>query len=184
MSIPTSTRGVLGHFSEPKELLDAARKMRDSEYTHFDVMTPFPVHGMDEAMGLGRSWVPYATAVLAFLGILAAQAMINYIMVFDWPMIFGGKPFFSWPAWIPITFELMVLFACVGSAIIAIWAGKRFTTPQPPPLAIKTGATVDRFVVWISATDPKFDAGATRVFVESLGASGVKVVNGEEGTHA
>jgi hypothetical protein len=184
MSNPTSTRGILGQFAEPKEALEAAEKVRDSEYTHFDFLTPFPVHGMDAAMGLGRSWVPWITAVLAFLGILSAQALINYVMVYDWPMVFGGKPFFSWPAWIPITFELMVLFACVGSAIIAIWAGKRFTTPQPPPLAIKSDATVDKFVVWISATDPKFDASATRAFVESLGAKGVQLVDAEEGTHA
>jgi hypothetical protein len=143
------------------------------------MLTPFPVHGMDEAMGLGRSWIPWVTAGLAFLGILCAQAMMNYIMVWDWPMNFGGKPFFAWPAFIPITFELMVLFAAIGSAVVAIWAGKRFTTPQPSPMTVATGATVDKFVVWISATDPKFSGEAAVAFVKSLGAHGVRLVDAE-----
>ena len=182
MSFPTSTRGVLGRFVTPDDALAAAAKVRDSEYTHFDVLTPFPVHGMDEAMGLKRSWIPWATAALALTGILAAQSMMNYIMVFDWPMNFGGKPNASWPSFVPITFEIMVLFAAIGSAVVAIVAGKRDTIPQPPPLLIKTGATVDRFVVWISATDPKFADETTVDFVKSLGAQDVQLVDGDAPT--
>ena len=176
MSFPTSTRGVLGCFADPDSALEAARKVRDSEYSHFDFLTPFPVHGMDEAMGVKRSWVPWLTAVLAVAGIVAAQGMMNYIMVLDWPMNFGGKPFASWPAFVPITFELMVLFAAIGTALIAIWAGKRDTVPQPPPMVHETGATIDKFVVWISATDPKFDEAPAVAFVRSLGASEVRSV--------
>jgi hypothetical protein len=139
---------------------------------------------MDEAMGVKRSWVPFFTALLAFLGILAAQGLINYVMVVAWPMNFGGKPFFSWPAFIPITFELMVLFGAIGSAIIAIWAGKRDTIPQPPAMAIETGATIDKFVVWISATDPRFDANEAKTFVASLGAHGVEIVDAKGDSHA
>ena len=180
MIAPTSARGVLGHFLSPDEALAAACKVRDSDYRHFDFLTPFPVHGMDEAMGLKRSWVPLATAALAVTGIAAAQFMMNYIMVVDWPMNFGGKPFFAWPSFVPVTFELMVLFAAIGTAIIAVAAGKRDTVPQPPAMLIKTGATVDRFVVWISATDPKFDDEEVVSFVESLGAEGVKLVDIQE----
>jgi hypothetical protein len=184
MKFPTSTRGVIGQFATPDEALDAARKVRDSEYSHFDFLTPFPVHGMDEAMGEGRSWIPFATALLAFFGILTAQAMMNYIMIFDWPMNFGGKPFNAWPSFVPVTFELMVLFAAIGTAVIAIWAGKRDTIPQLPAMVIDTGATVDKFVVWISATDPRFDANRAREFVTSLGAHGVRIVDEKGGDHA
>ena len=183
-AFPASTRGVLGQFSLPDEALVAAAKVRDKGYTHFDVLTPFPVHGMDEAMGLGRSWVPWVTAGLAFLGILSAQAMMNFIMVIDWPMNFGGKPAFAWPAFVPITFELMVLFSAVGSAITAVIAGKVDTIPQPPPMAIETGASKDKFVVWISATDPRFDPKEAQSFVESLGAHGVRLVEVKEERHA
>jgi hypothetical protein len=184
MKFPTSTRGVLGQFATPDEALEAARKVRDSEYSHFDMLTPFPVHGMDEAMGEKRSWVPFFTALLAFFGILGAQVLMNYIMVFDWPMNFGGKPFFAWPSFVPITFELMVLFAAIGTAVIAIWAGKWNTIPQPPAMAIETGATVDKFVIWISATDPKFDANRAKEFVASLGAHGVRIVDEKGGSDA
>jgi hypothetical protein len=78
----------------------------------------------------------------------------------------------------------MVLFAAIGTAVIAIWAGKRDTVPQPPAMVIDTGATVDKFVVWISATDPEFDAERVRTFVETLGAHGVRVVDEKGGSHA
>ena len=183
MSIKLSSKGVLGHFYSPDEALAAAARVRDAEYSHFDILTPFPVHGMDQAMGLKRSWVPWATAALALTGIVAAQALMNWIMVIEWPMNFGGKPFWAWPSFIPITFELMVLFGAIGTAIIAIRAGKRDTIPQPPAMLIKTGATVDRFVVWISATDPRFDEQKVVAFVESIGALDVHLVNKED-SHA
>lgn len=179
MMFPTSKRGVVGSFFEPDEALEAATKVRDSKYTHFDFLTPFPIHGMEEAMGQKPSWIPWVTAVLAFAGIFAAQALMNYVMVYDWPMNFGGKPFWSWPSWVPITFEAMVFFAAIGSAVVAIVAGKRETVPQPPPLLIETGATVDRFVLWISATDPRFDDEEAVAFLESIGAAEVRLVDAE-----
>ena len=181
---PTSTRGVLGHFLTPDAALQAAARVRESEWTHFDLLTPFPIHGMEEAMGQGRSWIPRVTGVLAALGIAAALAMQTYVMVFAWPMNYGGKPFFAWPAFVPITFEAMVFFAAIGSAIVAIIAGKRDTVPQPPPMAIETGATVDRFVLWISATDPRYDEGQALEFARSIGALEVRAVDAASGAAA
>jgi hypothetical protein len=102
-------------------------------------------------------------------------------MVWDWPMNFGGKPHASWPAFVPITFELMVLCAAIGSAIVAVVAGKKDTVPQPPPLQA-TGATLDRFVLWISATDPKWQTGTAQSFVRALGADDVRLVHAEGGS--
>ncbi len=174
---PTSTTGILGHFYEPADALTAAAKVRDAGWRHFDFLTPFPIHGMEDAMGQKRSWIPYVTAVLALGGIVFAQALQNYVMIWDWPMNFGGKPFAAWPAFIPITFEAMVFWAALGTAVVAIIAGKTDTIPQPPPLLVKTGATVDRFVLWISATDPNWDAAKAEAFVRSLGADGVRLVD-------
>jgi hypothetical protein len=178
---PDTTTGILGDFYEPDDALAAAAKVRDAGWTHFDMLTPFPVHGMDDAMGLKRSWIPWATLALAFGGIAFAQGLQNYVMVYDWPMNFGGKPYASWPAFIPITFEAMVFWAAIGSAIIAVIAGKR-TGPlkQPPPL-LPTGATVDRFVIWIAATDPKWTSHDARGFVTSLGADHVRIVDASGG---
>ena len=172
---PTATTGILGDFFLPEDALAAAEKVRAAGWTHFDMLTPFPVHGMDEAMGQPRSWIPYATGALALTGILLAQGLQNYVMVYDWPMNFGGKPFAAWPSFIPITFEAMVFWAALGSAIIAIIAGKKDTVPQPP--IVDTGATVDKFVLWISATDPKWNAAEAERFVKSLGADGVRIVD-------
>jgi hypothetical protein len=127
-------------------------------------------------MGQARSWVPYVTAVLAFIGILLAQALQNYVMVYDWPLNFGGKPHASWPAFVPITFEAMVFWAAIGTAVVAIAAGKVDNVPQPPPLQVRTGATVDRFVLWISSTDPEWNEKEALDFVRSTGAHGVELV--------
>lgn len=182
--MPTSTTGVLGDFYLPADALAAAERVRDAGWTHFDMLTPFPIHGMEDAMGQKRSWIPWATVALALFGILFAQALQNYVMVWDWPMNFGGKPHASWPAFVPITFELMVLCAAIGTAIVAVVAGKKDTVPQPPPMQVKTGATVDRFVLWISATDPRWQADTAQIFVQSLGADDVRLVNAEGGSHA
>ena len=175
------TTGILGDFYEPSDALAAAAKVRDAGWTHFDFLTPFPIHGMEAAMGQKKSWIPWVTLALALCGILFAQGLQNYVMVWDWPMNFGGKPYAAWPAFIPITFEAMVFWAALGSAVVAIIAGKTDNVPQPPP--IRTGATIDRFVLWISATDPKWHADDTFLFVQSLGADGVRLVNAEGEVH-
>ena len=182
--MPTSTKGILGHFCEPDEALAAAAKVRDAGWKHFDFLTPFPIHGMEEAMGQKRSWIPWVTGVLALGGITFGLGLQLYVMVYDWPMNFGGKPHASWPAFIPITFEAMVFWAAIGSAILAIIAGKSDTVPQPPPMAIQTGATIDRFVLWISATDPKWNPAEATAFLKSLGAQGVRLVDVEGEAHA
>jgi hypothetical protein len=176
-----SNKGVLGSFFEPDDALAAAAKVRDSDWKHFDFLTPFPIHGMEEAMGQKRSWIPWVAAALAVFGILLAQGFQNYVMAFDWPMNYGGKPFFAWPAFIPVTFEAMVFFGAIGSAVVAIIAGKRDSVPQPAPMLIETGATGDRFVLWISATDPMYDRERALAFARSLGAHEVREVDVEGG---
>lgn len=180
----TSAKGVIGYFLEPSEALAAAARTRDAGWKHFDVLTPFPLHGIEEAMGQARSWIPYVTAVLAFVGIALAQALQNYVMVYDWPLNFGGKPHAAWPSFVPITFEAMVFCAAIGTAIVAIAAGKVDSVPQPPPMKVKTGATADRFVLWISASDPEWNEQEALEFVRSLGAHGVEVVEAGGQTHA
>ena len=174
---PTSTTGLLGDFYQPADAISAAERVRDAGWTHFDMLTPFPIHGMEDAMGQKRSWIPWATLGLGLLGIATAQALQNYVMVYDWPMNFGGKPHAAWPSFVPITFEAMVFWAALGSAAVAIIAGKKDTVPQPPP-GIQTGATVDKFVLWISATDPKWQADAAQQFARSLGAGNVRLISG------
>lgn len=173
--------GVLADFFDPDEALAAAKRVRAAGWTHFDFLTPFPIHGMEEAMGQTRSWIPFATGILAVCGILFAQGLQNYVMVWDWPMNFGGKPHAAWPSFVPITFEAMVFCAALGSAAIAIIAGKKDSVPQPPPGA--TGATVDRFVLWISSTDPKWNDADAPAFAKAIGGDTVRLVQAEGADH-
>jgi len=179
--MPMSIKGVLGDFYVPDDALTAAARVREAGWTHFDFLTPFPIHGMEAAMGQKKSWIPWVTVGLALCGIVFAQALQNFVMVWNWPLNFGGKPFAAWPAFVPITFEAMVFWAALGSAFVAIVAGKKDTIPQPP--AMKTGATIDRFVLWISATDPRWNASEAVLFVQSLGADGVRLVDAEGEIH-
>jgi hypothetical protein len=157
--------GIVAFFEHPDDTLIAATKCRDRGFDKWDVFTPFPVHGMDDAMGLGRSWMPWATFALAMTGLATAAFMEFGTMVFDWPIIVGGKPYAAWPSFIPIMFEMMVLFAGVGSAAVMIWA---VGLPTLKPKLIDPRISRDRFAIWVSSEDGKFERTATRAFLESL----------------
>ena len=85
--------GVVAEFENPAVLLEAAQALREKGYTKFETWSPFPIHGMDDAMGLGRSWIPWVTFCAGVTGFTIACLLEFGIMAFDWPMVFGGKPF-------------------------------------------------------------------------------------------
>lgn len=119
---------VYGIFNDEEKLLQAIRKAKAQHLDIFDVYTPFPVHGMEKAMGLSESRLHIAGFVYGALGTLTAFLGMTWIFTRDWPIIFGGKPYWSVPAFIPITFELTVLFAAWGMTITfyticGLWPG-------------------------------------------------------------
>ncbi len=156
--------GVAAFFDHPKHLLAAAKYARDSHYEQFDAFSPFPIHGMDEAMGLGRSWIPWVTFAAGLTGFICANMLEFGTMTFDWPLIIGGKPFAPWPSFVPIMFELTVLFAGVTTAVVMLKAAGCFKKP----LIIDPSITNDRFVLWISAEDERFDLDEAIEFLEDL----------------
>ena len=103
--------GVIGFFNDEKKLIEATRSVRMARYEHFDAYTPYPVHGLDEAQGLGRSPLPFVTFGAGLAGFCLAFLLQYWTSAVDWPLIVGGKPFNSWPAFVPIMFELTVLLA-------------------------------------------------------------------------
>jgi len=170
--------GILALFDHPERTLEAARATRDSDYEGFDVYTPFPVHGMDEAMGLGRSWIPWVTFFAGVIGFLCANAMQFGMMTFDWPMIIGGKPYAPWPSFVPIMFELTVLIGGVTTGVVMLKAAGCFQEP----MILDRDLTDDRFAVWISADDPKFDADEVRSFFDDLDPTEIRgITNAERG---
>lgn len=174
---PARTRlaGYLAEFHTPGAILHAAQQVRDAGYTRWDVHTPFPVHGMDRAMGLKRTRLPWIVFVCGATGAGGALLMQWWMNAVDYPFRISGKPFFSLPANIPIMFELTVLLAAFGAFFgmlalnglprlyHAVFLSRRFRR-----------VTTDRFFISIECDDPQFDPQRTRTFLESLGASAVE----------
>jgi len=110
----TNTQVIYGLYDDEEIMMDAVRKANDLHLNIMDVYTPFPVHGLDPLLGLSESRLHIAGFIYGMLGTLTAFLGMTWIFTKDWPMIFGGKPYWSVPAFIPITFELTVLFAAIG----------------------------------------------------------------------
>jgi hypothetical protein len=114
----TDTQNVLyGLYDDEQELIKAVKDARAADLDIMDVYTPFPVHGLDPVLGLSESRLHQAGFVYGALGTLTAFGVMTWVFTRDWPIIFGGKPYFSAPSFIPITFELTVLFASIGMVV-------------------------------------------------------------------
>jgi len=169
MSVPL--HGIIAEYETAEELLHAARRAREAGYTRMDAYSPFPVHGLAEAIGFEDHKVPWTVFLSGVVGAIAGFALQYYISVIDYPLNVGGRPIFSWPAYIPVTFETTVLFAAFG-AFIGMLAFNGLPQPYHPIFNAPRfeRASQDRFFLCIEATDPLFDRTHTRHFLESTGA--------------
>jgi hypothetical protein len=170
---------VMGEFSEPEDLVKAGRAIREMGYTKIDAMTPFPVHGIDEAIGVPYSKIGWIVICGAIAGILTAQTLIYYVGAIDYPLIIGGKPFFDFTYSIPPTFELAVLFSAL-TTFLCTWGLSGLPRLYHPSMNYRNAhrATDDRFLLVIEADDPKFDAQKTAADLRHAGANDVEVVEG------
>ena len=169
---------VVGNFYDEEVLFPAVKKVRRAGYTIHDVFTPFPIHGLDQAMGLRDTSLHTAGFIYGITGTSTAVGFITWALTLDWPINFGGKPFFALPAWIPVTFELTVLFAAVGMVLtfcylcqLAPFVKKDHFNPR---------STDDTFVMALECTDATNEAEAIK-FLESVGAQDVTVMEKETG---
>jgi hypothetical protein len=164
----------------PDELVAAAVAFRDAGYTEWDTHSPFPVHGMERAMGMRPSRVPIFVLVLGLAGAAAGMLLQWWTSTVDYPMVVSGKPYFSWPAFVPIMFECGVLGGALGAV-----GGLLFETRLPRhhhPLFFAPGferASDDRFFLSVASSDPRFDAGATERLLRELGAARVETISPE-----
>ena len=167
--------GVFGLFDSEGEILEAAKKTRDAgKYTGFDVITPYPIHHMDDAMGLPRSGIPWVTFIMGLLGCTVAFSFQYLVHTQDWPLNIAGKPFNSWPAFIPVTFELTIFFAGFSSVLSLFLLGKMFNFSRKP---LHPDLTSHRFALWIPKSAPGYNEASS--FIQGLGAKDVTVVNKE-----
>lgn len=169
---------VVGWFDDEAVLFPAVKKVRSAGYKIHDVYTPMPIHGLDHALGLRETSLHTAGFIYGITGTTTALSGIGFIFTNDWPLNFGGKPHFSLPAWIPITFELTVLFSAVGM----VWTFCYLC--QLAPFVRKhhfnLRSTDDQFTMVIECT-PKTNEAEAQAFLASVGAKGINVQEAETG---
>jgi len=169
--------GLLAEFSSADELVAALRRAQAEGYRDMDTYSPFPVEGVADMLGLRRTRVPLIVLIGGVMGCLTGYFMQYYLAAIYYPINVGGRPLNSWPAFIPITFELTVLFAGLF-AVVGMLALNGLPMPYHPVFNVPRFAlaTRDRFFLAIEATDPKFDRTATRQFLQNLAAYEVSEV--------
>ena len=169
--------GVLAEFSDPTALVEATRRVMEAGYSRFEAYTPFVIEELSETIPLRYPLVPLIVLAGGLLGGLGGFFMQYYAAAISYPLNIGGRPLNSWPAFIPITFELAVLTAAFA-AVFGVLALSRLPMPYHPLFNVKEfeRASQDRFFLCIEATDPKFDLEGTTKFLEGLHALGVSYV--------
>ena len=171
-----TTSGAYAIFDEPSQLLEAAKQTRDKKYyVGFDCFTPFPLHGLDAAMGLPRSGIPWVTFVMGLLGMGIGFSYQYLTTTVDWPINYSGKDFNSWPAYIPVTFEATIFFAGIFSALTLFFLAR---LPVLGRKVLHKDLTSHKFALWIPSSAPGYKEADTVNFLNSLGASEVKVIKG------
>lgn len=170
--------GLLAKFDTPEKLVTASNRVYEAGYRNVDTYTPYPVEGLDEGMHLRPSLMPYIMFIGGLFGAVGAFAMMTYATIADNPYNVGGRPLFSWPSYIPITFELMVLLSGLFG-FFGVFMINRLPQPYHPVFNsedFNEHGAQDAFYLDIQANDPKFDLERTRQFLESLGSSMVSEI--------
>lgn len=169
--------GLMAEFEDEEELLEAAQRTYEAGYRALEAYTPFPVEGLPQAVGVRGQRLPLIVLAGGVLGALVGFGMQYYSAVYDYPLNVGGRPLNSWPAFIPVTFELTILFAAFA-AVFGMLALNGLPEPYHPVFNVPRFAlaTRDRFFLCIEARDPQFDREETAAFLESLGAQEVSEV--------
>jgi hypothetical protein len=166
--------GLMAEFETPEEVLAAALRTHSEGYRRIDAFSPIPVEGLAEAVGFDWTAVPVIVFIGGLLGGCTGFGMCWYANVISFPLNIGGKPFNSWPMWIPITFELTILGAAI-SAVVGMLALNGLPAPYHPTFNVERFAlaSTDRFFLCVKSRDKKFDLAQTKAFLEGLRPHGV-----------
>ena len=167
--------GLIATFDTVPDVYHAAETVRDAGYKFWDCITPLPIHGLDKAMGVKRSSVPKFSLAGGIIGFCTGMSMIWFMNSFDYPLIVGGKPYFSPMFAFPVSYELTILF-CAFSTIGGMFLLNRLPMHYHPVLKHDNihRAMDDRFFIVIEARDPKFDGARTRALLEKAGGKDIK----------
>ena len=170
--------GLMAEFADVNALVDAARQTRAEGYEKIDAYTPFPVHDLFEVLSLNDRRVPLFVLLAGILGCLAGFGLCYWVSVIAYPMNIGGRPFNSWPSFIPVTFEVTILLASI-TAVLTLVLLNGLPLPYHPVFNVRSfaqRASQDGLFLAIEAEDPKFDLERTRSFLHQLGAKEVNEI--------
>ncbi len=169
--------GLMVSFDDPEALLAGARAVREAGYQRIDAYSPYPVEGLSEAMQLRTTRLPWVVLFGGIIGAAGGYFMQYYASVIDYPLNVGGRPLHSWPAFIPITFELAILVAAIF-AVLGMLALNGLPQPYHPVFNVPEFELASRshFFLTIESTDPQFDLDETRQLLESLGGESVSEI--------
>lgn len=165
------TKGIAGLWNEEHLVVKAATKVREAGFQKFEAISPYPIHGMEEACGIKRSWLPYVTFIAGVVGLSSGLALTYWTSAVNWAVNVGGKPFFSLPAFIPIIFELTILFAALSSVVALFVACKM---PKMDPPVIDPDLSSHKFAIFIPFNDVGYDEAKLERMFKELGATEVK----------
>jgi len=168
---------IMAEFETPAAILHAAEKVRENGYRQWDVFTPFPIHGMDSAMGMKNSIVGWFSFIGGCTGYTTGMLMIYFMNDVSYPIVIGGKPMFSPFAAFPPSYELTILFGAFG-ALLGMLFLNRLPRLHHPLLKNRRFAlaTHDRFYVVIESNDPKYSETETRLLLETMGSKHIELV--------
>jgi hypothetical protein len=169
MAIRSPLYGLMAEFDDPNALVAAAHRVHDEGYRCMDAYSPFPIEELHEALGSHHTKLPLIVLIGGMLGCIGGYALQYWVSVIAYPINVGGKPFHSWPAFIPVTFECTILGAAL-SAVLGMLALNGLPMPYHPVFNVPRFALAsrNRFFIVIEATDPKFELEGTRRFLETL----------------
>jgi mono/diheme cytochrome c family protein len=170
--------GIAALFDSPDKIIDAARKTELAGYSKFDVNTPYPVHGMDKAMGLKPSTLGYVTLFFGFSAAAFILLFMWWTLTRNYPMIIGGKPYFALPAFIPITFESTVLLAAISTflGILVVYFKLPANSHPLHDSDYMKAVSSDKYGLVIESEDPLFDISKTDTFIKNLNPSSVELI--------
>ena len=170
--------GILARFENPKKLLIAADEVKNKGFTKFDCHTPYPIHGLDDAMGMKRSILGYIVGAGALGGAMLGLLLQWFASSYDYPIVISGKPYFSWQAYMIITFVMMVLGGAVTSLLGMFHLNKMPAYHHPLfNSELFKKATDDGFFVSIEYQDKLYDQENTIEFLKSINAKEIEVIN-------
>lgn len=169
----TAEKYLVGVYDDEDEVLHAVSEVKENGVKIEEVFTPFPIHGLDKALGHPRTRIPIAAFLFGLTGLTCALFLISYTMVFDWPIIIGGKDFFALPDWIAISFEGTVLFTAFGMVFTflasnSLWPGKE-------PKTFDLRSTDDKFIMAVNMANNKKSEAEIEAILKASGAIEVNV---------